>query len=1077
MADLKYTSNGTDFTTYQLNPYLKNRLKYHAASRLASQTGEGLAQAMNVDGHTVTTAKVWAAPASAFPNNADKNNVDAIDATNDLVTVFKTAKKLADGTMSVVESKDFWATDKAGNKNGKVWTNTAYPAVKLYENVPMTAVKGSDGGGKFQSFEILAAEDGYSEGTLRVSDWIAPTAVADQTTGKVVAGFSGIPMYNGAALTKDTGRWAATLGTWEFVYIAGMLTFEPGYTPENKSTSAVDGTTRKSVITLTAFKYDGDYLSDKLDTYDSALSGYTTPLAMSSEFKAIRGLITDVQSEALGIEAGSSINLTTNDESSNTIINLDIADNDKILSHASSGLSATISLVKLGTAEDGYAASYQLQGINGSPLGSTINIPKDQFLKKAEIVEGTLSGELFTPKAEMAEANKAEKYIHFIFETKKKDETGAITSVDHNVYLNIHELVDVYTAGNGIEISTDNSISVDRSKETYSEDFFFVNATGVGVSGVQAAIDLAANSIISSVNEIPDTVTGFKYNTLIYTETGETAIVAVKNDGTNEIIDISEENVNEITESTISSAITTVAAVTGYVKETTSNILPDAKSYADNNFLKEVEVSGAEALSITEKANNKQTISLAISTQPGNAIVDATAGLFVQKYVAGENITLSANANGEMTINGSNSYELPVATDDTLGGVKAGADISVDGTGEVTVLQANKVKHSLKAGDKNFNGISDIEILASDLGALTSVTAGTGITVSTKSGDSQSISLDLKSNDKYLTLSGNSLASKGIDEAIEAASGSIVTSFIEALNEEILARETGDSYITGTLLSGYSAINTVKAAEQALDLRLDAVEAQLGLGGGNNGNSSVTERLVEVEKTISAYTSTNTISSAIGSISGNVGSLLPLLGLEIQQAEATAGYAATYRLADKSGKQYGSVINIPKDQFLSGAEYDAEAKALKLTFALNGIDSQGFSTVKENVATIPVGDLIDTYTAGNGITLENNQFSLVKDTNADSKFLQIGTNTIGLSGVTDAIEYAVRTKAELADYTADGTAGAGTIQYAIRQNTAAIATLNSDKDTVGSVDYKIDQYDQAISTLVTNINTLKNEII
>ena len=264
MADLKQTSNGADYTTYQLNPYLKNRLKYHAASRLASQTGEGLAQAMNVDGHIVTTAKIWAAPATAFPNNADKNNVDATDATNDLVAVFKTPVEIAEGIMSEVSSVDFWATDKAGVKSGKVWTNTAYPAVKLYENVPMTAVKGSDGGGKFQAFEILAAADGYSEGTLRVNDWVAPTSVADLTTGKVVAGFSGIPMFKGEALPKDTTRWAAALGTWEFVYIAGMLTFEPGYTPQNKATDAVDSKTFKSVVTLTAFKYCGDYLTDTI---------------------------------------------------------------------------------------------------------------------------------------------------------------------------------------------------------------------------------------------------------------------------------------------------------------------------------------------------------------------------------------------------------------------------------------------------------------------------------------------------------------------------------------------------------------------------------------------------------------------------------------------------------------------------------------------------------------------------------------------------------------------------------------------------------------------------------------------
>ena len=344
MADLKQTSNGADYTTYQLNPYLKNRLKYHAASRLASQTGEGLSQAMSVDGHTVTTATVWAAPATAFPNNADKDNVDAIDATNDLVTVFKapvyskvtetkfaentTYYTLIDGeyveaavtagetipeeteyyTSSVVESKDFWAADKSGNKNGKVWTNTAYPAVKLYENVPMTAVKGSDGGGKFQAFEILAAEDGYSEGTLRVSDWVAPTSVADQTTGKVVAGFSGIPMAGGQPLTSNAGKWGAALGTWEFVYIAGMLTFEPGYTPQEIDKNNIDSSTRKSLVSLTAFKYCGEYLADSIsginDTIDTevanidkkiedAVKDLNTNIANAKEIAEVKVVLAD----------------------------------------------------------------------------------------------------------------------------------------------------------------------------------------------------------------------------------------------------------------------------------------------------------------------------------------------------------------------------------------------------------------------------------------------------------------------------------------------------------------------------------------------------------------------------------------------------------------------------------------------------------------------------------------------------------------------------------------------------------------------------------------------------------------
>ena len=134
--------------------YLANRLKYHTASRIATQTGEALAQALNVDGHIVTTNKVWASPQTAFINNVNKANTDSVDATNDLVAAFKNG----------ATSKAFW-------KGGLVWTNPNYPAVKLYENVPMTPVKGSDGSGKFQAYEILAGADGESEGTVRQKNY------------------------------------------------------------------------------------------------------------------------------------------------------------------------------------------------------------------------------------------------------------------------------------------------------------------------------------------------------------------------------------------------------------------------------------------------------------------------------------------------------------------------------------------------------------------------------------------------------------------------------------------------------------------------------------------------------------------------------------------------------------------------------------------------------------------------------------------------------------------------------------------------------------------------------------------
>ena len=60
-------------------------------------------------------------------------------------------------------------------------------------------------------------------------------------------------------------------------------------------------------------------------------------------------------------------------------------------------------------------------------------------------------------------------------------------------------------------------------------------------------------------------------------------------------------------------------------------------------------------------------------------------------------------------------------------------------------------------------------------------------------------------------------------------------------------------------------------------------------------------------------------------------------------------------------------INIPKDQFLKNVTYDSEGKQLVFTFVT--IDED------EHVEKVPVGDLKDIYTAGEGINIDNNVIS------------------------------------------------------------------------------------------------------
>ena len=65
----------------------------------------------------------------------------------------------------------------------------------------------------------------------------------------------------------------------------------------------------------------------------------------------------------------------------------------------------------------------------------------------------------------------------------------------------------------------------------------------------------------------------------------------------------------------------------------------------------------------------------------------------------------------------------------------------------------------------------------------------------------------------------------------------------------------------------------------------------------------------------------------------------------------------------KYGGTVVGTISIPKDVFVSAFSYDAENKKLKIT-------------VGENTLEVPVADFVKDYTAGTGISIEGNQFSI-----------------------------------------------------------------------------------------------------
>lgn len=177
-------------------------------------------------------------------------------------------------------------------------------------------------------------------------------------------------------------------------------------------------------------------------------------------------------------------------------------------------------------------------------------------------------------------------------------------------------------------------------------------------------------------------------------------------------------------------------------------------------------------------------------------------------------------------------------------------------------------------------------------------------------------------------------------------------------------------------------------------------------------------------------------------------------------------------------------LNIDKEKFAKAGSYNSVTK--EITFTMN--DNSTF--------VVPVGELVDVYTAGAGLTLTGSEFSIAKDTNADSKFLQIGADSIGLSGITEAIEVATSGAIELKAvdsipaagsaeythptfvYTADGETAIVTSSAVIKtsEETVSEVTDTTSADSVVTVAALTGYVNDGLADLLAQVNALKAEI-
>lgn len=210
-----------------------------------------------------------------------------------------------------------------------------------------------------------------------------------------------------------------------------------------------------------------------------------------------------------------------------------------------------------------------------------------------------------------------------------------------------------------------------------------------------------------------------------------------------------------------------------------------------------------------------------------------------------------------------------------------------------------------------------------------------------------------------------------------AAEGATVAKAAQAAKE---AAESKVASVTATTGSAIEVTGTAK--DPTVGLKLD-VSGNVSLSQSANG--------LKASVTIPKPT-------VIGVAEGD-----KVLGLSGRELSSTLNlkYDSTAKKIQLLGINDAKIAEIDaadfiKDGMVDNVSFDPTSKILTITF--NTIS--GKEAIPVNLSS-----LVDTYTAGNGITIAGNIVSVKRDSNSD-KFLTVGTAGVKLSGVQDEIDKA-----------------------------------------------------------------------
>ena len=598
-----------------------------------------------------------------------------------------------------------------------------------------------------------------------------------------------------------------------------------------------------------------------------------------------------------------------------------------------------ITLSKNTTTNDAYAATYTFTNAKGET--AEINIPKDQFLKDAEYI----------PSSEV---------LRFTFKLNREGETDNIVDIP------VSGLVDTYVAGNGIIINNDGQITIKQSESDIAEEFLFVNETGIGISGVQTAINNASSNVLTDANTYADNLSNnlsdkisklefiksvdtiptvneiedYKYNTLVFTDDKQAAVVIIDGE-TREVVDISYKVANAILTTTDGSYLPDVNAVTAFVDDKINNIVFPEQLPPEVFYVPEVPTSGS----------NTYSVSGIYIDELGNAIVYIPSSEQKPEQI----IELS-----QTTVN---SFEDTKNTNiPTIGAVSAFVDEKISDfltSGEISAFVDEKINNiDFPDFDGFYKNGKGIQIKSDN-------------TINVKIADPNSV----KTKDNYLySDQANGVYTSGITEKFDEIP------VIAKSNSELLNGPSGLYYAENGKASIWNGT-------QKIDLSYEIIDSI------TQQNESSTEQVPSV-KAITDFVADKTSNLLTDSSLSSINSSIKTLSSDVELLKTNSGkaevfYIETFDIYTEENTPTVSGLYINHDgetRFWDGSVWENTSYAL--TDEITGPNESQVPSVKavcdyvsSAINNIPAPEIPEatTYQPGDGIDITDNTDAATKD--------------------------------------------------------------------------------------------------